>query len=65
MGLKFNVDKYPINNAGTRIKAAEVDRRASQYTGGVVRKKVNNNINKKLTLVNRKFLSLIANKSTP
>lgn len=61
MGLKFNVDKYPINNADSRIKATVVDRHASQYTSGVVRKKVNN-INKKLTLENRKFLRLIANK---
>lgn len=61
MGLKFNADKYPTENAYNRIKATEVDRRASQSTGSVVRKKVYN-INKKLTLDNRKFLRLIANK---
>jgi len=63
MGLKFNVDKYAVVNDGARIKATAVDRRTPQYTEVPVRKKVNNiKKNKNLTLVNRKFLRLIAGK---
>jgi len=64
MGLKFNVDKYAAVNGDSRIKAAALDRRTPQYTEVLVRKKANNNIkkNKNLTLVNRKFLRLIAAK---
>jgi len=62
MGLKFNTDKYLINNAGTRIKATTVNRSAPQYDVDV-RKKVNDiKKNKKLSIVNRKFLRLIASK---
>ena len=63
MGLKFNVDKYAVINGGSRIKATAVVRHTPQYTEVVVRKKVNNiKKNKNLTLVNRKFLRLIAAK---
>jgi len=62
MGLKFNVDKYAIDNANDRIKAtAAVRRTPLQYTG-VVRRKVNNIKNKKLSLANRKFLRIIGAK---
>jgi hypothetical protein len=57
MGLKFNVDKYAIANANTRIKPTAVDRRAPQYTAVRARNKI-----KKLTLDNRKFLRLISSK---
>jgi len=63
MGLKFNVDKYAVVNGDARIKATTVDRRTPHYTEVLVRKKVNNiKKNKNLTLVNRKFLRLIASK---
>lgn len=65
MGLKFNVDKYAVVHGDTRIKVTAVDRRTPQCTEVPVRKKVNNikkNKNKNLTLVNRKFLRLIAGK---
>lgn len=61
MGLKFNVDKYAIDNADERIKATAAVRRTPQYTD-VVRRKVNNIKNKKLSLANRKFLRVISAK---
>jgi len=66
MGLKFNADKYANNNADKRIKATTVRRSTSQHIERRKQKKKikvdNINKNKKLTLVNRKFLRLITNK---
>jgi len=64
MGLKFNDGKYAVNSGEARIKPATVDRHALQRVTAV-RKKVNRNNkkkNKSLTLDNRNFLRLIANK---
>lgn len=62
MGLKFNVDKYANNNADNRIKATAVRRSTSQHIERRKKKVYNIKKNKKLTLVNRKFLRLITNK---
>jgi len=65
MGLKFNVDKYANNNVDNRIKATAVSRSTPQHTERHRKKKKKSIIlkkNKKLTLVNRKFLRLITNK---
>ena len=66
MGLKFNDGKYATNNSEARIKPVTVDRHTLQHVTAV-RKKVNRNSKKKnksktLTLDNRNFLRLIANK---
>jgi hypothetical protein len=63
MGLKFNVDKYANNNADNRIKATAVSRSTPQHTERRRKKKsIILKKNKKLTLVNRKFLRLITDK---
>lgn len=60
MGLKFNVDKYAIDSDNGRIEESTARKRTPQ-PNRVARKKVIKK-NKNLTLVNRKFLRLIADK---
>ncbi len=63
MGLKFNVDKYANKNVDDRIKATAVRRSTPQHIERRRKKKlIILKKNKKLTLVNRKFLRLITNK---
>jgi len=68
MGLKFNVNKYAIDNAYARIKAATVSEhtalRKHRNTSRGAHKKAYNikNKNKTLTSDNREFLRLIASK---